>query len=123
MENVQLGVVIINFSVFFKDVRLIGRSHWEGRLEIYHDGIWGTVCGNNWDKNAGRVVCRQLGYPGVDNLLRPSAFPSGSDKIWLDFVSCNGTEKSLSYCKHGDWGKHNCENNGQVELRCTKGLC
>ena len=35
-----------------------------GRLEIYHNGVWGTVCYNSktFLRKAADVVCRQLGY-------------------------------------------------------------
>ena len=33
-----------------------------GTVEICINGVWGTICGYNWDNNDARVVCRQLGY-------------------------------------------------------------
>jgi len=44
-------------------VRLAGsnRSH-EGRLELYHNGIWGTVCDDGFTDAAATVVCRSLGF-------------------------------------------------------------
>ena len=45
-----------------------GRSRLDGRLEVYHEGTWGTVCNDFIDDNDGWVVCRQLGYAGVDSV-------------------------------------------------------
>lgn len=33
-----------------------------GRLEIYHNGEWGTVCENGFNQTDANVVCQQLGY-------------------------------------------------------------
>ncbi len=46
------------------DIRLIGANgtHSSGRLEIFHDGEWGTVCSQGWTAMDSLVVCRHLGY-------------------------------------------------------------
>lgn len=42
----------------------------EGRIEVYCNGQWGTVCENSFDANDGGAVCGQLGYStGRINIL------------------------------------------------------
>lgn len=33
-----------------------------GRVEILHDGQWGSVCDYKWDKEDAEVVCIEMGF-------------------------------------------------------------
>ena len=76
-----------------------------GRVEVFYNGSWGTICDDGWDKNDARVVCRQLGYPDAVRHLNRDQIPSGSGNIWLAYVACTGREESLADCSHAGWGK------------------
>ena len=54
-------------------MRLAGSTlAYEGRLEIYHDGVWGTVCDDGFDDTNAAVACYSLGFGSVSELLQPS---------------------------------------------------
>nr|XP_054754535.1 neurotrypsin-like [Lytechinus pictus] len=99
------------------DIRLAdGFSPYEGRVEIYYDGQWGTVCDDAWDDLDAQVVCRQLGYSGGTSYR---GYTSGSGTIWLDDVGCYGWESRLEYCPNLGWGVNNCGHSEDAGVSCT----
>ncbi|XP_078597495.1 scavenger receptor cysteine-rich domain-containing protein DMBT1-like isoform X1 [Branchiostoma floridae x Branchiostoma japonicum] len=110
-------------AVCQKAIRLVGGSSSnEGRVEVYNNGQWGTVCDDEFDMNDAQVVCRQLGYGGADDARSDAAFGAGSDSIWLDNLACGGSESSIEYCRHNGWGTHNCGHNEDAGVVCSVGL-
>ncbi|CAB4016122.1 deleted in malignant brain tumors 1 [Paramuricea clavata] len=101
------------------EVRLVGGSHNEGRVEVYYKGQWGTVCDDNWDINDARVVCRQLGFQDAEAAYQGRNVPDGTGRIWLDDVYCKGHESALFSCRHSNWGTHNCGHNEDAGVRCN----
>ncbi len=93
-----------------------------GRLEVYYNNEWGTVCDDGWDSSDATVACRQMGFVGVSD-SDSSRFGSGvsSQSIWLDDVSCNGSESQLIDCSHAGIGFHNCTHSEDVRIVCTNG--
>lgn len=59
-------------------IRLMnGSGLHEGRVEVYHDRRWGTVCDDGWDKKDGDVVCRMLGFRSAEEVHRTARFGQG----------------------------------------------
>ena len=105
------------------DLRLVGggEDH-EGRVEIYHDGVWGTVCDDYWSVVDARVACRQLGYANATEAPRRARFGQGSGPIWMDNVQCSGNETALADCRFRGWGVHNCKHAEDAGAVCATGV-
>jgi len=54
-------------SPYALQVRLVGGSYpSQGRVEVYCNGQWGTICNTSGFESAeADTVCRQLGYTGA----------------------------------------------------------
>lgn len=102
------------------DLRLVGgRSRCEGRVEVRHEGVWGTVCDDHWNIRDARVVCRVLGCGRPLGALGRSRFGPGSGPILLDDVRCAGTEDALGRCAHAGWARHDCQHREDASVVCA----
>ena len=100
-------------------MRLVsGNDNSSGRVEVNFHGTWGTVCDDKFNKVDGLVVCKQLGFFGVDSVQGNAYYGQGKGPIFLDDVDCIGSESSIVDCRHLDWGKHNCDHNEDVGVSC-----
>ncbi|KAM7134327.1 scavenger receptor cysteine-rich domain-containing protein DMBT1-like isoform 8-T15 [Macrochelys suwanniensis] len=101
-------------------VRLVnGSSRCAGRVEVFHNKKWGTVCDDGWDLQDAGVVCRQLGCGTVISAPTGAHFGQGSEHIWLDNVNCTGTEAALSQCRARPWGDSNCTHEEEAGAVCS----
>lgn len=84
-------------------VRLSGekrKSPYEGRVEVYRNGEWSTVCHQTWDFREATVICRQLNMGRAIKATSDAYFGAGTGRIWYDKLRCNGTEKTIFDCDY-----------------------
>ncbi|XP_059360812.1 soluble scavenger receptor cysteine-rich domain-containing protein SSC5D-like [Carassius carassius] len=91
-----------------------------GRVEVLHNGTWGTVCDDHWDQSHAAVVCREMGCGDVIEAMTEAYFAEGSGQIWMDDVNCTGTESSLMNCQTPGWGIHNCVHSEDAGVICEE---
>lgn len=102
------------------DMRLVGgKAANEGRVEIFYQHQWGTVCDDQWDLTDASVVCRALGFPRATRALHKAAFGQGSGPVLLDELECTGDEDSLADCKSMGWRQSNCKHEEDAGVICA----
>ena len=98
-------------------VQLVGGSlPNEGRIEVYYNGEWGTVCSNGWDDSDSSLVCAQLGFKSS---TISNTFEHGTGRILLDNVICSDKDVLLASCGHYGVGiSVNCDHSKDVGIKC-----
>ncbi|XP_010135889.1 PREDICTED: scavenger receptor cysteine-rich domain-containing group B protein-like, partial [Buceros rhinoceros silvestris] len=101
-------------------LRLVGGlSPCVGRVEVFFNKRWGTVCQHGWNLKAAAVVCRQLGCGAAVSAPGTSRFGWGEGPIWLDDVRCTGEETNLFSCQARPWGDNTCFHGQDVSVVCV----
>ncbi|XP_026323028.1 lysyl oxidase homolog 2 [Hyposmocoma kahamanoa] len=104
-------------------LRLVGgRNNNEGRVEIYHNGSWGSICPESWTLYEAAAVCRHLALEYAELASQTNLF--GASRIVLSGVHCQGNETNLFQCQHEDLGNVKCRSEvGYVaSVVCTRKL-
>ncbi|OCT72917.1 hypothetical protein XELAEV_18035898mg, partial [Xenopus laevis] len=102
-------------------IRLVGPSPCEGRVEVYHNQYWGTICATFWDLNISSVVCRELNcgtaVEASDN-GKYQHYGHSWNYSGLSFFQCRGNESELLSCTYEVFPHHHKPvNDGGV--KCT----
>ncbi|WAR07644.1 SRCRL-like protein [Mya arenaria] len=120
--------VVISFQAFtntdavIQNIQLVdGPTPMSGRVEVLINSRWGTVCVDRADIFFAAVVCRMLGFlTNNAQVLSLQWYQRGvgTQPIWLDRVTCNGSERRLEECRRSRYDFHDCKHSEDVGVAC-----
>ena len=110
----------------------------EGRLEILHNGTWGSVCDDRFSEPGGThnrplnvapaLACQMMGYAGGEYAsgYGRNIAKSRQNPIWLDDLRCEpgsthwtgSPATRIDQCSHAGWGLNNCSHREDAGVRC-----
>ena len=101
-------------------MRLAGGSkRCAGRVELWRNGRWGTVCDDHWDLRDGNVACAQIGCGYALRVTgQGGPFPPGRGPIYLDNLNCTGKEDNLWSCPAGE-DEQDCGHKEDAGVTCS----
>ncbi|XP_022104992.1 scavenger receptor cysteine-rich domain superfamily protein-like [Acanthaster planci] len=103
-------------------IRLAGGSNRSsGRVEIYQDYTWGTLCDTDWDVTDAEVVCRQLGFSGAEEAKSGAHFGQGEGPVFMDGLACDGSESRIIDCPSFCWEDLRCNHTRDAGVVCRQG--
>ena len=102
-------------------IRLVnGATRQMGRVEVFVNGEWGTVCDDSFGWRDANVICRMLGYSKSVRHRTRAYFGRGTGEIWIDQLNCAGDEDSIFECDMNELGDHNCQHKEDAGVECYR---
>ncbi|WAR09039.1 C163B-like protein, partial [Mya arenaria] len=109
-------------GTIIQNIQLVdGPTPMSGRVEVLINSRWGTVCVDRADIFFAAVVCRMLGFlTNNAQVLSLQWYQRGvgTQPIWLDRVTCNGSERRLEECRRSRYDFHDCKHSEDVGVAC-----
>ena len=99
-----------------------GTFVYEGRVEIFRDNSWTTVCDDGWSDVDADVFCHQIGYPGAEFSYGLAEFEEGSGTIQIRNVACTGTETDIRDCPFDTNANTLCSHSEDAGVRCLRNI-
>ena len=90
----------------------------EGRVDVFHEGVWQSLCDSSWDLRDGDVVCRELGYGYAVRVVGNALFGEGTGLQWKVDLHCSDNATGLKYCNV--LPKKSCRHSEDAGVICSK---
>lgn len=104
----------------FLALRLVNGNDCAGRVEVFYNGTWGSICSNRMSQLTAVTMCKQLGCGDGGGIAMDFKYGRGSGPTWLDHIECTEQHSSLWQCQSDPWHPRSCDNRAEeTHITCT----
>ncbi|NWX80717.1 WC11 protein, partial [Alca torda] len=93
----------------FMALRLENGTNCSGRLQVFYNGMWGSVCSNSMTPETVSLACKELGCGDRGSLETQEPYGRLSGTAWLDRVECGQRNSSFWQCPSAPWDPQSCD--------------
>ena len=103
-------------------LRLAGTAHNnEGRVDLYKDDQWGTLCDDHFKAGDATTICSQIGSSGYGAYWNYAFHGQGKGNIKMNNLDCTGSENSIFDCSYSTNVSH-CSHADDISIRCNRSI-
>lgn len=104
----------------FLSLRLVSSNNCAGRLEVFYNGTWGSICSNRMSQLTAITVCKHLNCGDGGEIAEDFKYGRGLGPMWLDHIECTDQHTSLWQCQSDPWNPQSCDNRAEeTHISCT----
>ena len=106
-----------------ENIRLTGGStSYEGRIEVFLDGQWGTVCSTEEITTAeAATLCISLGFGPPQSVVSGALYGDSADvPILVDSLVCQGAKDHFTECRVSRNKGLSCTHDNDIGIICSR---
>ncbi|NXT44425.1 WC11 protein, partial [Pelecanoides urinatrix] len=106
----------------FMALRLENSDSCSGRLQVFYNRTWGSICSNSMTLDTVSLACKELGCRDGGSLETRLPYGRVSGPVWLDNVQCGEKTSSFWQCPSTPWDPQSCEDlRDEIHITCKEG--
>ncbi|NXF58029.1 WC11 protein, partial [Ciccaba nigrolineata] len=104
----------------FVTLRLENSDGCSGRLQVFYNGMWGSVCSNSMTPKTVSLACKFLGCGDRGTLETHLPYGKISGPAWLDRVECGERNNFFWQCPSTPWNPQSCDDlQDETHITCN----
>ena len=109
--------MLLCISILIENIRLSGGATiYEGQVEVFVNGQWGTVCGDGIGINEAETLCQSLGFGPYQSIINDI---NTNTAVVISDLMCSEQFEHFMKCTFNDHSSSGCSQHNILGLVCS----